>query len=398
MLAYRRSDFEARARGAAINGWEDEGMIDGQAAALLRQRFPDPFYEPNPFVRIGLFVFGLICAGAAQGLLFLLFSPRGGAGSYAALLIFSGAMALGVQETLARRPKPFFRAGLEEAMAYLGTGCILAGILIIIDFGHGREAGIALVIAAGTGLAAARYADSLLAAVCLGAILFALFVLAKDLGDIAISLLPFALIAVSAALVFFCGVARRRDALGPWEHVFDLLRLIGLVLAYAGGNYLLVREAGKALLHRSGDAGSGPPFALLFHFWTYAVPPAYLAYGLRKRDRQFLDAGLLLVAAAVGTYKYYHSVMPLEVGMIVAGTALLLVAWAALKAFRPARFGISAAASPRAAQGGLLNAEGLAMLHSAHSQSPSPEIPGKPPGGMEGGGGKFGGGGAQGGF
>lgn len=396
MLAYNRSDFEARARRAAVDGWEDEGLIDGKAAAALKKEFPDPFYGPNPFIRIGLFVFGLICASAAQGLFFLLFRPGGSESSFATLLLFSGTAALAIQETLARRPKPFFRAGLEEAMAYLGTGCILAGILILIDFDHGKEAGIALIIAMGTAVAAARYADSLLAAVSLGATYFALIALGKDLGDAAVIALPIVVVGLSAAVAYASGLARSRRELGPWEHVFDLLRLIGLILAYAGGNYLVVREAGKALLHGSGD--DDPPFALLFQAWTFLVPPAYLAYGLWKKDRQFLDAGLLLVAAAVGTYKYYHSVMPLEVGMIAAGTALLGVAWATLKAFRPARFGISAAASPRSGQGVLLNAEGLAMLHSSHSASPSPELPGKPPEGLDGGGGKFGGGGAQSGF
>lgn len=397
MLAYRRSDFDALARHQAVGTWEDEGLIDGQAAAALKKEFPDPFYGPNPFIRVGLFVFGLICASAAQGLFFLLFRPGGSETSFATLLLFSGAAALAIQEALARRPKPFFRAGVEEAMAYLGTGCILTGILILIDFGHGREAAVAFVIAVGTALAAARYADSLLAAVSLGATCFALIALGKDLGDAAVIALPIVVVALSSAVAYAAGLARNRRELGPWEHVFDLLRLIGLILAYAGGNYLVVREAGKALLHGSGGEG-GPPFAFLFQAWTFAVPPAYLAYGLWKKDRQFLDAGLLLVAAAVGTYKYYHSVMPLEVGMIVAGSALLLVAWAALKAFRPSRFGISAAAASRSGQSVLLNAEGLAMLHSSHSSSPSPDMPGKPPEGMEGGGGKFGGGGAQGGF
>jgi uncharacterized membrane protein YgcG len=391
MLAYRRADFEARARAQAVAAWEDEGLINAAGAEELKQRFSDPFYEPNPFVRIGLFVFGHICAWAAMGLFFLIFSRSGSFGGRAVLTLTSGVVALGVAEMLARRPKAFFRAGVEEAMAYTGLGCALTGLFLLLDLSLSRYTTAALIIAAAAALASIRYADSLFALVAFAAALFALVATGKDLGDGAVSAMPFAVIAFAAAMVAACGWALRRKGSRPWEHVFDLLRLVGLLVAYAGGNYLVVREAGHALIGSAGTSG-GPPLAFLFQAWTYAVPPAYMAYGLWKKDRQFLDAGLLLVAAAVGTYKYYHSVMPIEVGMILAGAALMLTAWAALKAFRPARLGITAAAAPRGAGDAFLNVEGLAKLHSSHG----PEIPGKQPDGMDGGGGKFGGGGAQG--
>lgn len=392
MLAYRRTDFGARARAEAIEGWEDDGALGAAEAGELKRRFPDPFYEPNAFVRIGLFIFGFICAGSAQGLLFLMFSPRKDTAT-SAVLLFSGILALAGAEFLARRPRPFWRAGLEEALAYQGLACIVIGIAILTDLADDHEVATALLVAAGSGLAAARYADGLLAALSLGALAVAGFLAAADGGIWALSLLPFAAIGFAAAVAYASGRARERAGLGPWEHCFDLLRLLGLLLAYAAGNYLVVRELGKSAI-RGGGGAEGPALAWFFQAWTYAVPAAYMAWGLVRKDRQALDAGLLLVAAAVGTYKYYNSTMPLEWGMVLGGLALLAVAWAALKAFRPPRFGISAAPAPRGARDILLNAEALAKAHG----STGPDIPDRPPAPPEGGGGAFGGGGAQGRF
>jgi hypothetical protein len=395
MLAYRQSDWDVLARHREIERWSDEGFIDTPAAEALLTRFPQPFYTPNVFIRIGLFAFGLICASAALGLFFLSTGMSSleetGIGT---ILIIYGAGCLVITEVLARRSKPFFRAGLEEASCYSGMACLVSGFLFLTlsRTGDHMHAGLALPIAALLAAAALRYADRLLASLAFAALIFVVLDLGRHAGATGIYCLPALVIALSALTAWGCGRALRSRALADWDSLWTSLRLSALLLAYAAGNYWVVREWGTAWL--SDRTGAELPSAWAFYAYTFIVPVGYVAWGLARKDRLCLDAGLIAIAAAVLTYKAYHNVMPVETGLTLIGIALLAVAWACLKAFRPTRFGLSAEPRRRSARGSLLDAEALAAWASFGGGASH----GKIPEGFQGGGGKFGGGGAGGTF
>jgi hypothetical protein len=393
MLAYKREDFAAAARRRAVSRWADEGLVDASEAEALLTRFPQPFYSPNTFIRIGLFVFGLVCASAGLGLFLLAFGAHGEQAGFGMMLALYGAGSLAVQETLARRrPKPYFRAGLEEAAAYFGLACLIAGIFLVLRIDYNPLAPAALGVAVLCAPAAVRYADALLACLGLAAFVIALLDMGRALGTAGVMVLPPLVIAFAAAAAFACGKALRSPPLAPWNHVWTALRLLALLLAYSGGNYFAVRELGAALLP---SAGRGEiPLAPLFLAYTYLIPPAYVFFGLRRKDRLALDAGLIAAAAAILTYKAYHDLLSLETGLTLAGLGLLLTAWSALKAFRPPRFGISAAADKPSRDGALREAAAWEAWNSLGGHS----LPSQSDKGPQGGGGKFGGGGAQGGF
>lgn len=397
MLAYKRSDWDALARHREIGRWADEGLIDAPAEALL-ERFPQPFHSPNPFFRIGLFAFGLICASAGLGLIFI---STGMASleetGIGVLLIVYGAACLVLTETLIRQAKPFFRAGVEEAACYSGIGCLVGGFLFLTlpaSGGH-LHASLLLPIAVLLAAAALRYADRLLAVfafvtlVCFGSYI------GRDSGRAGVYLLPASIIALSALTAWGCSRALRARSLAPWDPIWKTLRFSALLIAYAAGNYWVVREWGAEwILDRF---GAGIPSAWAFYAYTFAVPLGYLAWGLARKDRLCLDAGIVAIAAAVLTYKAYHNVVPIETGLTLIGIGLLGIAWIGLKVFRPPRFGLSAEARPRSARGSLLDAEALAAW-AAFGGGSHPGSPGKIPEGFQGGGGSFGGGGATGGF
>jgi hypothetical protein len=394
MLAYSRSDWDALLRHREIGRWADEGLIEGPAAEALLARFPQPFYSPNAFSRIGLFVFGLICASAGLGLFFLAFDTFLNETGIGTLLLVYGTGCMLIAEMLMRRAKPFFRAGLEEAACYSGLGCWVSGFLFLtLSHSHGHlRTWPALPISVLLGAAALRYADRLLAVLAFAALIWVAVDFARDSGPAGIYLLPASIIAWSALTAWGCARARRMPALAPWDPIWSALRLSALLCACAAGNYWVMREWGPAWILDRADAGL--PSAWAFYAFTFAVPIGYLAWGLAKKDRLCLDAGLAAVAAAVLTYKAYHNVIPIETGLTLVGIALLAAAWTCLKAFRPPRFGLSAEPRPRMTRGSLLDAEALAAWTSFGGGSSS----GKIPEGFQGGGGKFGGGGAQGGF
>lgn len=394
MLAYKHADWDALARHREVGRWADEGYLAAPAAEVLLTRFPHPFYSPNAFFRIGLFAFGLLCAAAGLGLCSTMGIASLGETAIGTLLILYGIACVLLTEMLARRAKPFYRAGVEEAACYSGLGCLVGGFLFLTvpaSGGH-LHALLLLPIAALLAAAALRYADRLLAVFAFATLVCFDVDVGGHSGMAGIYLLPGSIIALSSLAAWGCHRALRTKALASWDLLWKTLRFVALMITYAAGNYWVVREWGSAwLLDRS---GAEIPSAWVFYAYTFAIPIGYVAWGLARKDRLCLDAGLVATAAAVLTYKAYHQVLSIEMGLSLAGIALLTVAWICLKALRPPRFGLSAEARPRQARGSLLDAEALA----AWAAFGGGHAPGKTPEGWQGRGGMFGGGGAEGGF
>src|SRR3954454_21383473 len=142
MLAYRKNDFDALARSEAVSRWAKDKLVEESSGKSLSEKFPSPFYTPNEFIRIGLFIFATIGAMAAAGLFFLMTgsaSSETGVGAY--LIVFGAGMAF-LLEMLVRKEKPFYRAGAEEALLYGALICLVSGILVLIKYHH--EPGFAL--------------------------------------------------------------------------------------------------------------------------------------------------------------------------------------------------------------------------------------------------------------
>ena len=239
MLAYRRADWDALVRHREIGRWADEGYLEAPAAEVLLTRFPHPFYSPNAFFRIGLFAFGLLCAAAGLGLCSSMGVASLGETAIGILLILYGTACVLLTEMLARRARPFYRAGLEEATCYSGIGCLSGGFLFLAIPHSGVHLHTLLLLPIATllGAAALRYADRLLAAFAFATLVFVVLDLGRQSGMAGIYLLPAFTIALSGLSAWGCSRALRTRALAPWDPLWKTLRLSALMLAYAAGNY-----------------------------------------------------------------------------------------------------------------------------------------------------------------
>lgn len=388
MLAYRKTDFDLFLQSHA----------PGTNSA-------SPFYSPNFFARMGLFLFGNLGASSAFGLFALIFLSSGDR-NLGFLLIFSG-VALGFSlEAMLRRHRPFFRAGLEEAALYGALGCLVAGLIWSFELYKDIPVGFLVLVTMAFALAAIRYADGLLAVAAYALGLYVVFSWAAGWGDRARYVLPPLVIAISSAMIWASGKALRHSAWRYWHHLGKALRCVAILTCYAGGNNLAVRELSQSLFDLSLATNEDIPLALVFYGYSFGFPIFCIAWGLRQHDRLFLHMGLVLAGFAVFTYKYYHHGIPLEIGMVIGGVILLGVAIAALKWFRHPRFGISSQSQESFQPEGAQNLEGLAALanisgHGTTHQNPGGDEPiaeGFPDKGLQGEGGKFGGGGASSGF
>src|SRR4029079_18756723 len=69
----------------------------------------------------------------------------------------------------------------------------------------------------------------------------------------------------------------------------------------------------------------------LFWIFTLLIPPAYIIYGVIKKDFLIMRTGLALIAATIFTVKYYYSILPAEVEMLGAGLMLVALSYALIK-------------------------------------------------------------------
>jgi hypothetical protein len=376
MIAYRKIDFDTLA--------ENE-----QAGSLA-----SPFYMPNAFIRIGLFIFGSVCALAMLGLLFLMTGSPSTNHGFTTLVIIFGLLLFISLEVIIHQPKPFFRAGLEEALLYGAFTAFYFGSYELLAIHGPLPSGFAFFFGCALAIASIRYLDSLLATVALGFYFYALFNIVSKWGDETQYTLPMLMIVVSAMVIRGTGWALRKESWQYWDHLWIALRFTCLLTCYAGGNYFVVREMSHALFGLSLAPGQDIPGAIPFYSYTFALPLIYIGLGLIKKDRLFLRVGFLCLALAIFTYKYYHHTLPIEWGLTLGGIALISLAWLTLRIFKPLRFGITSNPEILATKAGALTMESIAVLNIL----PTQELPTQGPEGIQGGGGGFGGGGASGNF
>ncbi len=406
ILAYKKNHLEALALRESLSDWVSAGVIDKESAVTMVAKYPCPFYSPNFFIRIGLFIFGYVCVSAVFGIFFLVtnIGSSNSKNPFLASLMVFGFGAILVLEQLIRREKPFFGAGLEEAVLYSAVGSILSGVALWMEFSDGHHFQFSLLAAGVLTFTALRYIDRLLAAFAMAAGFYACFDLSLKSGTLGRNLLPFLMLAISGIIIWTTGIGLKKPALRYWSPVWKAVRFLALLTGYLSCNYLIVREISHAFLGMALAPGENIPFASVFYGFTALLPPFYLAVGLFKKNRIFFHAGLVTFAIAIGTYKFYHRFIPLELGFSLAGVALIGVAWSLLKYFVTSKHGISVKPETYSAGGkngaGVLKAESLVSLtglggKNAPGQSPSePSLPPSPSGS----GGGFGGGGASGTF
>ncbi len=376
--------------------WQRQQLLSPAQLADIEAAYPLDYYQPAWPLRVGLFIFAWLGLGMAGGFSFLIT----GNSPLAAGVLYCAA-CFGVLELLIRERR-FYHAGADNALLYSGLGAA-AGLVAYVFSEYVwagqqyagfqfdiRHLGLPLLLVLALLLAAAqRYADTLVTATAIfvALLLVALLGLQTPLGT---ALLPFLLMAAAGSILFLQrGLRRRLFGTHLADYYASCLltaKVLGLVILYLGGNYLVVRE-GNAALHGL-DSSQQVPFAPVFYAFTAGLPLLYIVLGLRRPDRPTLLVGLLALAFSLFTLRHYRSLLPPEIAAVVAGALLTAVAGALLRALRPARFGLTSLPDDEPRH---FNLENLIQAQTAHA-------PGAPVGGFAFGGGQSGGGGATGQF
>jgi hypothetical protein len=299
--------------------WQKHDWISKVEFEKISSLYQSSFYHPNLFIRILLFIATLIALSGVSGLLGLMFASAGET-ALPILCILYGMGSMVFLEIVFIKNNNHYKSGVNEAILYHSIGFILGGIAWITD---GHIAAILICAILIFGFSSIRFID-LISTVCgLCSLAYLIFYLLYQAGGIIQSLIPFALIIFFSGFYFLILKWKNKKENESWEDGLIIVEAFSLLVIYAAGNYLVVRELSISMMNLQLEEGQDIPFAWLFYFLTVAIPILYLYFGIKKKDLVMIRVSLVAIAFAVFTFKYYFSLGHHEITLTVGGVILI---------------------------------------------------------------------------
>ena len=141
--------------------------------------------------------------------------------------------------------------------------------------------------------------------------------------------LPFALLLLAFVFFLFSLQVLKKEPLPYYKKGIQFVKYFSLILLYFSCNYLLVRELSIILISNQITEIS---FYGFFWMFTITVPVLYILYSLKTKDRGLFWIGILLAGFSVFTFRFYYSIIPTEVALIIGGLILFgMVYWSIQK-------------------------------------------------------------------
>jgi len=366
------------------------GEVTRDEFEQVKLRYPVGFYTPNLFIRIGLFLLTLVIAAFSGGLISLIMMDSRMLES-PAYLFFLGIITYFALEFMVREKK-HFRSGVDDALIWTSAGLILTGMLwssdsILNAYGDLAVSGFVFLLATYYTL---RFADVLMAITSILALVFLVFFGWQRTGIYPLQTMPFLIIILTAVLYLVSDRAREHPAFVYYKNCLQVASLVALLVCYAAGNYFVVREIGTELVEERLTPDSEIPLAWFFWAWTFIVPIAYIAWGIKRKDQLLLRSGMILVAVAAFTLRNYYHVMSAEALLSILGAGLLAFAYGVIRYLNTPKHGFTSAELSDSSMIDNIQIESLIVAETMSA----PDLPDQ--GRL--GGGAFGGGGASGDF
>ena len=368
--------------------WHEQGFLSGQQWADIQTTYRSNLYHPNLVARIILFIAAFVALSGASGI----FASAVFEASdivKATLTFAAGAAVFYFTEISLIRRNHHYHSGVVEAAIYHASGYVIVAVGLLSDWNEHVLFIVSILIFL---ILSIRFVD--LVGTGLATLTLAGFIFweSYQAGGVVQQLIPFSIIGSFTAVYFVVQRLHRSDRYSLWDGNLSLAKTLSLMLIYAGGNYLVVREGSIALLNLSLGEGEDIPFAMLFYAFTAVLPVVLLVRGVQVRNLMFLRLGILMLSMSILTFwHYYFSWILPEVLLTVAGAMVLgTTAWL---------FGYLKIARNGFTRDKLLSKTtlGANVAAFAVSQTLGGNVT-KPDDSFKGGGGSFGGGGASGEF
>ena len=333
MIAYHTTWLANLKLQSAAEKELNKGNISADEFKAIAEKHLVGFYTPGIGARIGLFILTCVIVVFADALIALI----AGTGSSSFIespgfpFFLGGLTYLGLE--LMVNAQKHYRSGVDDALLFISALQFSGGFMMLF-FWHNADspAGMAIAVFVISLALTLRFADTLMAAVCCGALFATVFFGWTNAISAGLVTAPFLMIAVSA-LVYWL-IYSNRNTFVNYKDCFLAGQVISLLALYASGNYYIVQSLGGQ---------SGPlPLGFFFWAWTIVLPFVYLGFGIRRKDVVLLRAGLLLITAGVLTFRNYYHVMPLDSALTLAGIVILGAAYVAMRYLKTPKHGFTA--------------------------------------------------------
>ncbi|MEO5572686.1 MAG: hypothetical protein ABIT08_17130 [Bacteroidia bacterium] len=388
MIIYNKDWLDNRRVQDVAEKWFRKKLIIPAQLNDIQQRFVCGYKKTNTFIRIGMFLFTLLLANSAFGLVLLFLSGIISEIYGIVLLIFSGITFFVLEQFI--KGKKYFHNGIDDMMLYIALSYFIGGIgaltyQVTDSVNFNNVLFDCIIILPVLIFCATRYADSFVSLLSFVCLLIIVFITVNKTGTIGKAVMPFIIMGVSFFVYWFSQKTKKDETKFYWRNCLNVLETASLITLYASVNYFVVREASALLFDLSLQPGEDIPLAIVFYVLTLAIPVAYIINGLKNKDRILLRTGIILLAVSVITYRYYYHFMEAEVAMIIAGAFLILGSWFVINKLKVPWKGIVDKDPNEDAS--FIEAESLLIAQTFGQQAVKPND-------IEFGGGQFGGGGA----
>ncbi len=307
--------------------WLKQGFLSKDQSLQVEKNYPHDYYDPNIFLKIGLFIFTILVASVSISFMSVFFITIYEANLNAAFVVQSlliGGVFVFLLENLIKGRK-LYHSGVDNALIYMALGAFCTTIYFLFEKLNPPTWLFLILFLPLFVITTIRYAESVVCTLTYFLIL-AIFVTIALESFWGKTLLPFIVMIVSAGIYFTVKkLSTRKDYL-YYETCLTILKTLSLVTFYLGGNYLIVREGNALINNLSLSVSPQVAFAPMFYFFTAIIPLAYIFFGLKNRDRLMLILGLITLGFSIFTYKFYFSILPIEIALTLGG--ILLIAFA----------------------------------------------------------------------
>lgn len=295
--------------------------IDETTYSNILEKSAHTLYTPNYFIRVGLTLLTAVAIILSMVLVWLVTDASSDEGIMA-LLIFFALVCYGLLEFMVKLKK-YYNAGIDNILQ-AATVLLIVSAFVVNDFDTSYET-ISCITMIVSLWFAIRFTDAFMTIVCFIALIAFFFFLYIKLGTIGKLTAPFALMLLSMLLYMLMQKLAATHNLIIYKYCIEWVRLLTLITFYAAGNYYVVNELSTEMF------GTAAALAPLFWIFTFTIPPFYIFYGLKKKDNLFYRTGIVLMILSVLTVRYYHTVMPAEIAMIIFGSLIVAITYALIK-------------------------------------------------------------------
>lgn len=308
----------------------DAGDISNESRLKIKQAYPCKLYTPHFFIAVALGLVTVVAVFFTSILLWLLIRAE----SSLSISLLCGFLTVACYFFLENmvKGKNYFNAGIDNVLMLLIL--IFTGAILIIGFEnpswiffHGLMMLVSLCLCL-------RFADAFMAIISCAFFLIFSFLLYLKLSVDAFAYSPFVMMLI-IALLYFVIKKTTTQIKFVYEKCFTALTFFLLIAFYAAGNYWVISQLQFAVLNND----SHIIFGSFFWIFTFLIPIVYVAYGVIKKGMLHLRTGLVLLASMVLTYKYYFTLVPVEIEMLVVGALLVALSYFLIKLLRQPRYG-----------------------------------------------------------